>query len=1628
MFPGLVNATTIDWFCEWPADALCEVATRQMAGESLGSDEVKAAVAKMFVTAHQSVESTSRALWASLRRRNYVTPTNYLETRPRSPPRRALLAEKRAKLLAKSGKLTGGLAKLDETRAQVTEMKVVVQGKQVVVTQAKADCEELLVEIVQDKRVNAEATKIAKETEEANAIAQQVSAELDKALPALEEAEAALNVLTKKDISELKAYSKPPALVELTLSGVMTVLKRPPSWEEAKKALGDASFMSRLLNFDKDGLDEALLKKLAKLTAAPEFSPDAVGKVSLAARGLCMWVRAMEVYGRVAKDVGPKRARLRAAQDNLARKQAALAAAQEALAAVLAKVKALRDRYEESTARKTVLEAELTDLEGKLLRAEKLVTGLAGERVRWQGSIAGYEQFLAALPGDALLAAAFLSYAGPFPSEFRDELVRGTWMGQVKALGIPCSEGFDFCGFLADPSSVRDWNIQGLPADAFSTENGVMGQAVRWIRSMEAGAGLRVLSPTAPDLLRQLEAALAHGRPVLLAGVGEEIDPVLDPLLAKAFVRRGASLVVKLGDKEAEVAPGFKLYLSTKLANPHYAPEVSTRAMVVSFAVKESGLEAQLLAAVVKAERPDLDREKGELVVKVRRRAGACAGACEGAGASGIRGAPRSCPVRAHVRGAQVAAGKRTQLELEDTILQLLANASGSLLDNVELIDTLDASKTTWEEVIESLRVAEDTARQIEAAAAAYRPCSVRAAVLFFVLNDLAGVDPMYQFSLDAYAGLFALSIKASPRPEGLPERIKALNEHHTYAVYAYAARALFERHKLLLSLQMCVRVLAAAGQVNAEEWAFFLRGSQVLDRSALPPNPCPGWVSEAAWDNLANLDALPAFKGLAGSLDAAGADWEAWFRAPEPEAAELPREWEAKLNELQRLLLLRSLRPDRVVFAATTFVANALGRRFVEPPLLDLGDALAASSPSTPLIFVLSPGVDPTEPLRKLAAERDMAGRLHTAPTAQRLVEEGARAGHWVFLANCHLMTSWLPSLEKLIEGLEAGAPHERFRLWLSSAPSADFPASILQRGLKMTTEPPKGLRANLTRLYAGITEEGFAACAASAKYQKLLFALAYYHSVLLERRKFRSLGLNVPYDFNDTDFRRADRERSFRSFAPAPARAAANSAPPPGSPAPPPPAPPLPAHAHASVSDDLLKSYLAAPGPTPWAALHYLIAEANYGGRVTDELDRRVLASYMSRFFCEDALEAVNFKLSPLPAYFIPEPGSLGSFRDYIATLPTTDRRGGAWGMGRGRAAAGAGPRRRPRAAAGARPTRAPGPRAPRRPEAFGQHANAEMNYLIEDSKALLEGLAGLAPRTGAGGSGGGAGGAPPGGGRRREELVEAIAADLLDTVPAPFNLEAVMRAKQDDPSALHVVLFQEIERYNALLVAVRRGCAELVRGIKGLVVMSADLDQVFDALYGGKVPPVWLRCYPSLKPLGAWTRDLLARLDQLARWADGGYPRIYWLGGFTYPTGFLTAVLQTTARRSGVAIDSLGFEHGVVNAEERSIAAPPREGVYVKGLFLEGGGWDYEGGCLCEPAPMELIVPMPILHFKPAEARKRPGRGHYACPLYLYPTRSGARERPSYMATVDLRAGGAEPEHWVMRGTALLLSLAA
>ncbi len=165
--------------------------------------------------------------------------------------------------------------------------------------------------------------------------------------------------------------------------------------------------------------------------------------------------------------------------------------------------------------------------------------------------------------------------------------------------------------------------------------------------------------------------------------------------------------------------------------------------------------------------------------------------------------------------------------------------------------------------------------------------------------------------------------------------------------------------------------------------------------------------------------------------------DWHAWYTNTEPEKGFLPGDWEQRLNDFQKMIVVRALRPDRVSFKALTFVSTNLGAKFIEPPVLDMHSVLEDSTSLTPLIFVLSTGADPAASLFLLSEHAKMIHRFFSlslgqgqAPIATKMIVEGAKMGHWVFLANCHLSLSWMPQLDKLVETIHDEVPHKDFRL----------------------------------------------------------------------------------------------------------------------------------------------------------------------------------------------------------------------------------------------------------------------------------------------------------------------------------------------------------------------------------------------------------------------------------------------------------------------------------------------------------------------------------------------------------------------------------------------------------------------
>jgi len=965
-------------------------------------------------------------------------------------------------------------------------------------------------------------------------------------------------------------------------------------WGPSQKMLNDLGpdkFKQELIDFDKDNIPESVIKIVEPICQSDEFAPAAIRNVSVACEAMCMWVHAMRKYFYVSREVEPKRKQLAASEAELKEATDMKNAAESKLAAVNEKVARLETELQQAIDKMASLEEQVARCQVQLVNADKLIGGLGGEAKNWEEQVRQLTAQLDSLVGDVLVCAGAISYLGPFTSVYRGQVIGG-WLEALSKRSLKATPECSLAKILADPVAVRQWNIDGLPADAFSVENGIIisvtkrwplmidpqGQANRFLKNSQAKAHLKTVkaSDSTKKIQQTLEMGIRVGQPVLLENVLEVLDPFLEPVLAnQTYKDANGSLVIKLGDSVIPFHSDFRFALTTVIPNPHYPPEVSVKVALLNFTITPDGLQDQLLVATVEAERPDLAEKKNQLVI-------------------------------------QSADNKRKLQELQDEILYMLANSEGNILDDTKLIDTLAISKATSEEIMAAMAEAEVAETEIDTLSAKYIPVAVRGSILYFCISDLSLVDSMYQYSLAWFRALFLLGIANAEKSDDIDTRITLLNDKISYSLYTNVCRSIFEQHKLMFSFLLCIKILSGAGKVESEQWRFLLSGGTLA--SGMPRPQCD-WLEDNVWLEIINLAQLSRFQGIdkhfADNLD----KWRALYDAVSPETTPLPSPWENMLKGLERLLVLRCIRPDKCVPAIQLFVEEQLGRRFIEPPPFDLHAAFSDSNVSMPLIFILSTGADPVKGLLAYAEQSDMSDRLDfislgqgQGPKAERMIQKGKDEGRWVLLMNCHLFVSWLPTLEKEVEDVDPQKTDPSYRLWLTSMPSPKFPVSVLQNGIKMTNEPPKGLRANLRTAVAAMPSERFEATSKPDVWRKVMFGLLLFNAVIGERRKFGPLGWNIAYEFTE-----GDRDVCLQQ------------------------------------AEMLVDEY----EEPPYKVISALTSEVNYGGRVTDTWDRRTMSHLLTGFVNADVLTP-GYAFSPSGNYASIDATNQQGYLDYITSLP--------------------------------------------------------------------------------------------------------------------------------------------------------------------------------------------------------------------------------------------------------------------------------------------------------------------------------------------------------------------------------------
>ncbi|SCU69962.1 Cytoplasmic dynein 2 heavy chain (DYNC2H1), putative [Trypanosoma equiperdum] len=1592
-FPALVSSCIINWFFPWPKQALLDVSFRTLKNfEMATEDKNKKALVELMAEIHSLMLEKSEEYLARYRRSVYSTPKSYLGF---IESYTNVYTKKFNELNEDASKINKGLQKLHQAGEDVRVMRKQLQEKEGLLQSKRKETDALVKEIeirtaeAEKKRMEVEVVKESV-ARDAAVVAQgeaEAKKDLEAAEPALLEAIESLNSITSNDFTTLKKLANPLALIKRIFDAVSVLLHRPlmvPGAEEVKGALwitdswefsgrqlaSDSSTLDVLRSFgenQKDFINEETCELLLPYLWMDDFTQERARKASGNIAGLCTWVRSMYKYINIAKIVAPKREKLRIATIKLRVANKKKEEQEEELARVTAEVDRYNQQLSEENAKKQALEDDATRTKQRMDSANGLIDALSGERERWTQQSNDFKSLIERLVGDVALSCAFISYCGPFNSEFRHQLLYKNFYVKCKDLKIPVTSDINVVKFLVDETTIADWQLEGLPADDHSVQNAIMittsakfplmidpqGQALNWIRKRTERMQGKLCQLSDRTFAMHLQEQLDLGLPLIAENVPEEIDPMIDPVLEKQVVRSGKSLIIRVNGEEMSYNENFSFFLTTKLPNPSFTPEMFAKSLVIDFTVTMEGLEQQLLSHVIGREKGELNEESAKL-------------------------------------SEDINSNEKRRKNLEDRLLKQLSESQGNLIDDVVLIQTLQETKDATAEIAEKLATALETRKRIAGACEEYRPVATRGAVLYFLVVEMSLVNHMYQTSLVQFDGIFDGSIQRSEPHPVTAKRIQCIIDYLTMAVFKYIIRMLFSSHKLLFVLLMACKIQMKVGQLDATSFDVFLKGGGAMQVDRSKPF---AWIKDKMWANiLAMSEQLPrSFKQLPDLITRSEQVWRQYIESDNIENLPVP-DINEKLDSFERLLIVRALREDRAMLAANLYVARTLGKEFSEAQQLDLQGVVEETSGLTPIVFLLSQGSDPTtlieataKSLKKKIFPISMGQGQEEA--AMNIVSGAWHNGDWALLQNCHLGLPFLLQLEERLRqqhlpGEKKADIHEEARLWVTSEPHKLFPIGLLQMSIKLTNEPPQGIKAGLVRTYSWMSQD-YLEMFRRPEWRPMLFTQCFLHSVVVERRKFGPIGFSVPYEFNQGDWN-------------ASVQFLIN---------------------HMTTIGEALKN------PVNRDTVCYMVSDIQYGGRITDNNDRALFKAITEFLYdlritnpersrdmkiANDTKVPLNVMTSTgglhnpypceitefAPGYGIPLFDDINKHREFIRdTYPDVDTT-----------------------------------------EVFQMHSNADITYRTRQAQEALKTILDIQPRD-----------AVARGGVTREEKVLSMADNFLRQLPANWVVDRKLHLADKQPLSIFAgqeidrlsVTVRTIRQTCTNLKLAVAGTIILTPALQDA------LDYLYAARVPPSWVAVgWPS--PNISLWFAEVLRRYEQLDGWAR--NGRPPVYWLPGFFNpqgFLTSVRQEITRSHANEAVPwALDKVETRTEVRSSEYRPGQEPKAEDlktergeVVIHGLFLEGAMWDKANKRLKDPPPGDLFRELPMLlisainkdappphmnaPMKPGQLKERQKKQeYYRCPVYKYPTRSDLH----WIFDVNLPVAE-DDAYWRMRGVSLL-----
>ncbi len=1112
--PALFNRCVLNWYGDWSDQALFQVGSELTQAVDLDRPNFVApdsipvayrdlslpashrdAVVNSMVYVHFSLQRFNQRLMKQQGRTTFLTPRHFLDFVAQCV---RLFTEKREDLEEQQRHLNVGLEKLRDTVDKVRDLRASLAQKKSQLEKKDAEANEKLQRMITDQREaekrKATSLKIQKDLdrqeEEVARRKEIVNADLEKAEPAVRDAQESVRDIKRQHLTEVRSMGNPPAGVKLALEAVCTLLgHKVDSWKMIQAIVRRDDFIASIVGYDNvHQMTKNHRQKMQNdFLSKDEFTYERVNRASKACGPLVQWVEAQVNYSAILDRIGPLRMEAEQLEEDALQTKAEAQAIENTIVGLEGSIAQYKLEYAALISETQAIKSEMSRVEYKVDRSVKLLDSLSSERSRWEEGSKSFERQISTIVGDVLIAAAFLAYGGLYDQQYRKVMI-DDWLGHLALSGINFKTINPMTEYLSTADERLRWQEHGLPVDDLCTENAIIlnrfnrypliidpsGRATEFLQNENKNRRLTVTSFLDDSFIKQLESSLRFGNPILIQDA-EHLDPVLNHVLNKEYQKTGGRVLIQLGRQEIDFSPAFKLYLSTRDPSAAFPPDICSRTTFVNFTVTQSSLRTQSLNDVLKSERPDVDRRRSNLVK--------------------MQG-----EFKTHLRG------------LEKKLLRALNESRGNILDDDFVIETLETLKQEAGEISKKMAETEGVMAEVEAITLQYSKIARACSAVFAVLEQLHHLNHFYQFSLQYFVDIFGSVLYKNPNLEAEKDyslRGEIILRDLFVTTFRRTSLSLLQRDRITLGL-----LLAQASPYPMEKGLIDSILNPAVVGNDVSSDTKSLHIAQAAASRVSSL------KSYMGEIPPT--QLERFFTE---ELAEqfVPIVWSDDSSSIDRslrsLLLVKLFRLDRFVPAAEKFVAAVFGRGILEIDG-DLGDIVSQVSPTTPIALSSSPGFDASYKVDNLVEKTNVQcsniamGSTEGAASADKAIGNAAATGSWVLIKNVHLAPLWLQSLEKRLNSLK---PHSDFRLFLSMESSPKIPVNLLRASRILMYEQPAGVRANMKDSLSVVSDR---AVKPPAEKARLYLLLSFLHAVIQERLRYApTLGWKGFWEFNDSD-----------------------------------------------------------------------------------------------------------------------------------------------------------------------------------------------------------------------------------------------------------------------------------------------------------------------------------------------------------------------------------------------------------------------------------------------------------------------------------------------------------------------------